>query len=66
VFFPNPKSKIENPKCYLFTRSARASTFDGIVRPTCLRGLQSDPKSNFFGGNWYGLTKADPAFNLQT
>ena len=31
-FLPNRKSAIENLKCHLMTRSARASTFGGIFR----------------------------------
>src|SRR6185503_1159337 len=36
-FLPNPKSKIQN---YLITRSARARTFCGIVRPICLAAFR--------------------------
>jgi len=49
----NPKSKSgpadENPKCYLMTRSARASTLGGIVRPICLAVLRLINSSNFVG-----------------
>ena len=49
VFSRNPKSKIENPKCYLMTLSARASTFGGIVRPICLAAFRLMTNSNFVG-----------------
>src|SRR5204863_9835869 len=34
---------------HLITRSARASTFGGIVRPICLAALRLTRNSNFFG-----------------
>ena len=48
VFVPGSKSKskIQN---YLMTRSARASTFGGIVRPICFAVLRLITNSNFVG-----------------
>jgi hypothetical protein len=43
----NRKSKIENPKCYLITLSAHASTFGGIVRPRCFAVFRLMVSSNF-------------------
>ena len=42
----NLKSKIQN---YLMTRSARTSTFGGIVRPICFAALRLMMSSNFIG-----------------
>ena len=56
--FPNyfcsclsPQSKIGNlkSKIHLMTRSARASTFGGIVTPICLAVLRLTRNSNFVG-----------------
>jgi hypothetical protein len=43
----NPKSKIENLKCYLITRSALANTFGGIVRSICLAAFKLITNSDF-------------------
>src|SRR6266545_4420171 len=56
---PNLKSAIENLKCHLMTRSARASTFGGIVRPICFAVFRFMMNSNFVGcstGRSAGLT----------
>src|SRR5262245_27850828 len=45
----NLKSKIENPKCYLITLSARYSIDCGIVRPICLAVLRFITNSNLVG-----------------
>src|ERR687898_506366 len=43
-------SKVEGPACdHLITRSARASTFCGIVRPIRLAALRLITSSNFVG-----------------
>src|SRR5688572_30816571 len=42
-------SKFGEASHYLITRSARASTFGGIVRPICLAVLRLMTNSNFFG-----------------
>jgi hypothetical protein len=52
---------------YLITLSGLASTFGGIVRPICFAALRlvvnRECRQPTHGAN--GLTKADPAINLQ-
>ena len=43
------RTAIRDLNCHLMTRSARASTLGGIVRPICLAAFRLMTKANFVG-----------------
>ena len=47
--FITQHSLLSTQNCHLMTRSARASTFGGIVRPICLAAFRLMMNSNFVG-----------------
>ena len=47
--FITQHSLLSTQHCHLMTRSARASTFGGIVRPICFAAFRLMMNSNFVG-----------------
>ena len=67
IFLIENRQSAKNLKCHLMTRSARAKTFGGIVRPICLAALRLTMNSNFFGcstGESAGLAAFQDLVNI--